>query len=160
MNTRQAVIDMRQNNRCVTLQQIGDATGITREGARQILVKANLPTRHRKPGDRFTCLDCGNPFQIKHRKGRKESKYQSPYCKKCRGKHLRVTLVCSNPRCGKVFERLASGIEYHLKHHNHQDRYYCSKSCNGVDFGLKHGFGAHPEHRVNEVKKLRQAVRE
>ncbi len=158
MNTRQAVVDMRQKNRCATLQQIGDKVGITRARVSQILIDECLPTRHWKLGDRFTCLDCGRLFGFKHRKGRKEVKRLNPYCRKCRGKHLRVTLVCSNPRCGKVFERLASKIEWHLKHHNHQGRYYCSKSCYGVDLGLKHGFGAHPEHRLNEVRKLKQEV--
>ena len=54
------VIRLRKGNPCMTLKQIGDRVGVTRERVRQVLSRAGLPTRALvSPKLRYECPGCG-----------------------------------------------------------------------------------------------------
>lgn len=107
----QRVIDYRQANPCSTGTQIGQALGISRERARQIVVKNGLWHGHIKK--QHECRNCGKPVYHKRM-----------FCnRKCQYEYLHVQIVCDN--CGTIFRRLASDILYRLG----EQHLFCSKKC-------------------------------
>ena len=115
-------IQIRRDNPCATLQQIGDRLGISRERVRQVLVAASLPTHHYKQKHQVACLQCGRTTT--HRR----------YCSmKCRYEYTHIWLEC--PQCHKMFRRPQTGLIHHPTEQN-----YCSRQCLGGHLGRTYGW--------------------
>ena len=126
---------MRQNSPSATLQEIGNAFGLTRERIRQILKQNHLSTKATRPSPyRFNCLNCG--IKSKRR-----------FCsKKCYSEHSRESVYCEV--CNTEVRRLKSRIKYNIFKLNYKHT-FCSKRCQGIHLGNNYGFSIHPEHRKN-----------
>ena len=131
MTRNQKIAEFKKKNPCVTLAEIGKHYGISAERVRQIIKKATGKGCGQMTKPRPLCLNCGLPCkQLTH-----------IYCsRKCYNEARLVTMECYT--CGKLFTRRQSQVmrtatspEYKTK------RYYCSKKCSGVQFGLEYGWG-------------------
>lgn len=125
-----------------TLKQIAAKFGITRERVRQILAKANLPTRHRTPGKSYyACNNCGRVFPPHG--SRSPNIFCSWECFKLYHQANKfATLACDE--CGKLFKLRYTQLSARVKHG--QKHFFCSRSCNGRSVGKNYGFSAHPEN--------------
>ena len=133
---RGAVEQARMKNPCATLEQIGQKFGVSRERIRQILQRANLPTR-RFVQHNFICLQCGKEFTCKWPR-----RFCSPECSR---RYHNPSLVCSE--CGILFERRLKTILHNNGARGYKGRgMWCSKQCFGKWFGNNYGFSAHPEN--------------
>jgi len=143
MNTREQIAQLRQDNPCLTLEQIGYKVGVSRERVRQLLNKEGLPTKHHIR-QRY-CVVCGETIPHYNTKGNTCSM-------KCFKKLHSVTLICT--ACGKEFARKVSDIlDYNarLKHRGtNKSRvgFFCNKKCFGRWLGMMYGckFSTNPQH--------------
>ncbi len=134
-----SVIEIRKVNPCALLKDIGDKVGVTRERVRQILKRANLPTRHYII--KRHCAKCGVPVAggVK-------------YCAKCHHELHHVKLICDT--CGIMFERKLSHILAYPSRMNKRNStlnmkqvgIFCTKKCFGKWAGNHFGFKTHPEN--------------
>jgi len=136
------VIQMRQDNPDMTLLDIGNIVGVTRERVRQILKKAGMETRSAKaaysrqpPHLKFgkPCLKCNKPVpysQLSKSKNPSPSHgYYPKYHKECRPGSLFMDLVC--PYCDKSFQLGMYYYKQRLKRLSvgSQKEIYCSHRC-------------------------------
>jgi hypothetical protein len=112
------IAKMRHDNPCLTLQQIGNKYGISRERVRQVLAKQGTTTKHYIKRQYSECLNCGKQTTNKL------------YCtKKCRTDYNQITLVCDN--CGKSFNRKKSDIIRTSNNENYKGHQFCNSTCTG-----------------------------
>jgi predicted nucleic acid-binding Zn ribbon protein len=124
-NRNLTLVKYRQNNPCLTLQEIGDEFGITRERARQVLSKHNAPTVHKTDKLIMLCRQCGKPCPGK----------RTTFCSnKCSFDYHHVWLTCDY--CGKTFPRMVSLVLLYPSRlaHNPQNYTFCNHSCQGKYF--------------------------
>lgn len=116
-NASQLIIDYRQSNPNMTLVEIGDLVGVSKERVRQILAKANIETRstNRIPKSLPNCKNCGKPVPSRGRL------YCSNECQHPNGK---TKINCHY--CDK--EIILRSAEYRTR--IQRARYiHCSKEC-------------------------------
>ena len=137
-------------NPSATLQIIGDAIGLTRERARQIIVRVNKeaklhgiiePIERISNGGRFQayCIECGkDKYQ-----GKKAYERGSGMCRECK-KAKPIVFFCSG--CGKETIKSTpeeiSSYKQNKKHSKNPSLNFCSKQCSGRWVGANKGFGA------------------
>ena len=113
--SRTRVVELRTHHPHMTLIEIGDEVGVTRERVRQILVSENLETRStaRIPIPMPPCRRCGNPVPYRKRI------FCSAICQRPTGR----TIVNCN-YCGKEISLMTS--TYKTRHaraaHIHRSR--------------------------------------
>jgi IS30 family transposase len=118
---RKAIVDMRNNNHCATLQDIGDNFHLSRERVRQILKSELRPTSHFI--QRYYCINCGKVYIPKHKSG-------LMFCsRKCRKQYLMIPLICDN--CGKLFYRQQNVVLAIEKYKTTRSITTCSYKCRG-----------------------------
>ena len=140
------VIQMRQDNPDMTLLDIGNIVGVTRERVRQILKKAGMETQSAKaaysrqpPHLKFgkPCPKCNKPVpysQLSKSKNTSPSSalihgYYTKYHKECRPGALFMDLVC--PYCDKSFQLDTDEYSRKLERiqNGNQKAIYCSHRC-------------------------------
>ncbi len=113
------IAKMRHDNPCLTLQQIGNKYGISRERVRQVLAKQGAITKHYHEKILYTCLNCG-----------KVTPNKSGICsKKCKTDYNQITLICDN--CGKLFNRVKNDIIRASNNENYKGHQFCNNTCFG-----------------------------
>tara|TARA_B100000949_G_scaffold220277_1_gene220105 strand:+ start:114 stop:803 length:690 start_codon:yes stop_codon:yes gene_type:complete len=136
------VIQLRQDNPEMTLLEIGNIVGVTKERVRQILKKAGMETRSAKaaherqpPHLKFgkPCPTCNKPVQYRQWLNSKNTSpshgYYPIYHIECRPGALFMDLVC--PYCDKSFRLGMYDYNQKLKRLNKgiQKGIYCSHRC-------------------------------
>jgi len=145
-----AIKQIVDKNPSATLQIIGDAIGLTRERARQIIVRVNKeaklhgiiePIERIPNGGRFRayCIECGkDKYQ-----GKKAYERGSGMCRECK-KAKPIVFFCSG--CGKETIKSTpeeiSSYKQNKKHSKNPSLNFCSKQCSGRWVGANKGFGA------------------
>ena len=101
----------------MTLKEIGDAVGYTRERIRQILAKENLSTRSRgrTPKPKPLCQGCSEPVP------RRRMLYCSAECRNPNGK---TTFTCAN--CNTNVTVMTSVYKSRL---SKSSKIYCGRTC-------------------------------
>ena len=128
------ILEIRINNPCATLQQIGNQTKLTRERVRQILNKHGLPTHHYHQRKQYTCLNCGKIITTD----------ATHFCsRKCRHNYSQITVICSE--CNESFVISKTDLIARTKRHI-IPKMFCSKTCFGRWVGKNHG----PKHQNKE----------
>lgn len=119
------VTEIRQSNPCATLEEIGTQIAVSRERVRQILAKAQMPTRHYVSRQLYECLNCGKATTNRR------------FCSsKCAYEYNHPLVMCDY--CGKLFRRLRALLcRPPSRSSNH---YFCSRSCLGKWRAEKYGF--------------------
>ena len=133
-------------NPYATLQEIGDAIGVTRERVRQIIIefKDNPDMepieRHARRGGGFKayCIKCGKEKS----EGKKAYEKSSKVCREC-AKAKPIVFFCSG--CGKetvksIPEEIATWKQ-NKKHVQDPSLNFCSRQCSGHWLGVNKGFG-------------------
>jgi len=117
---RQQVVEYRKNYPEMTLREIGDAVGYTRERIRQILSEENLTTKSSgrlvKPNS--SCQTCGNPVP------RRRMLYCSNECRHPTGK---TTFACAN--CRKSITVMTS---IYKSRTSRSSNIYCGRTCRDI----------------------------
>ena len=142
--------DIVGKNPSATLQIIGDAIGLTKERARQIIIRINVeaklhgtiePIERIQYGGRFQayCIECGkDKYQSK-----KKYESSSKMCHECK-KAKPIVFLCS--ACGKETIKSTpeeiSSYKQNKKHSKNPSLNFCSKQCSGRWIGTNKGFGA------------------
>ena len=129
-STKKRVRELRLANLCMTMSEIADIVGISRQRVFQILQEEGLPTKHYIKKYQYRCLVCGT---IGNRK------FCSDECKK---KWQQVPIVCT--RCGKLFTRNVTQFLKNYRHHNYH--LFCSRYCSGKWSGEYYEFKSHANH--------------
>ena len=134
-NTQKQVIELRNANLFMTMSEIANRVGVSRQRVHQILKKEGIPTGHRIRTKQikkisYNCPMCGTVSSFK---------FCSDECKK---KWQEIPVVCT--RCGKLFTRDRHQFFTNYLHHN--DGLFCSKVCAGKWYGEKYGFKNYPNH--------------
>jgi hypothetical protein len=115
--SRDRVISLRKSNPDMTLIEIGNEIGITKERVRQILASEHLETRstNRIPAPMPLCKQCGMPVPYRKR----------IFCSAiCHRPASRVTVNCHY--CGKEMSLMASVY----KSRSDSSKYiHCSRTC-------------------------------
>ncbi len=133
---REQVKEIRIKNPCLTLEQIGERTGVSRERVRQILAEEGLPTKHQ--GERIgskgrkiiSCLNCGRPTP------------NNKYCSiPCQWIYTHPLVECH--QCHKLFRKAQTDILRKGMEHKY---YFCNRKCLGHWLAENYGWGAFPEH--------------
>jgi Zn finger protein HypA/HybF involved in hydrogenase expression len=110
-------VELRSANLSMTMSEIANNVGVSRQRVFQILQEEGLPTKHHviieKSQYQYQCLACGT---ISPRK------FCSDECKK---KWQQVPVVCT--RCGKLFFRNITQLLHN--YHRHDKGLFCSKHC-------------------------------
>jgi len=115
LNTREQVMELRSADLSMTMSEIANSLGISRQRVFQILRDEGLPTkRYIKLKKRlYQCLVCG---RISPRE------FCSDECKK---KWHQIPIVCT--RCGKLFFRNVTHLLHNYRQHNHG--LFCGRRC-------------------------------
>ena len=126
---KKVVIALRKSNPCATLEEIGQDVNVSRERVRQILNKANLPTRKHLVIN--LCNNCGGNIRRYNR--------NQQFCnKECRRAYSRIQIACSF--CGALKEYRAKEVTWNIEHNGRSsDLFFCSKQCQGKWLGKNHG---------------------
>lgn len=127
------VLAMRKVTPCISMQEIGEKLGITRERVRQILKSAGQPTKHYVA--RHMCAGCGRKLQSNNKSG---------YCQKCSKERNRIPLVCDE--CSTLFYRTKAEVLNRAKQNGYEGKVFCSKHCQGVNLARIARFSIHLEH--------------
>jgi hypothetical protein len=122
------LVQMRLNNPEMTLESIGIHFGITRERARQILVRNGAATRRHL--EYCFCSKCGARHKSSHSK-------EIRLCSECKYHAIRGTYTCY--QCGTDFVRKKS--EQTRRHQTGLD--FCSRQCYGRYCGKNYGWASH-----------------
>ncbi len=126
------ILKIRQSNPCATLQTIANQVDRTRERVRQILTRAEKPTRHYVQKNHYYCMSCGI----------ETPKSLCPDCKKAQ---LYIDVACDY--CGTLNKYNATYVIWETKRHPDK-RYFCNRKCNGKYVAEHFGFIAHPENII------------
>ena len=144
-----SIVDENPN---ISLQEIGDRLGLTRERIRQLINMNNkysslfrytsgeqgLPfidrkklKEHRRISPKYLCDSCG-----------KRSTAPVIKCNKCRVYENREIVVCKN--CNKTVEFLGEKARYRRANRktNKSSNEFCSRKCSSSYIGRHFGFGA------------------
>jgi len=115
--TRSQITELRKNNPNMTLQEIGETVGVSRERVRQILHSEQLETRSvdRIPVPMPLCKTCNNPVPLRKRI------YCSAECQRPEGK---TTLNCHY--CNKEITVMSSIYRARTKR---ATNVHCSRVC-------------------------------
>ena len=115
--SRTRVVELRTHHPHMTLIEIGDEVGVTRERVRQILVSENLETRStaRIPIPMPPCKRCGTPVPYRKRI------FCSAICQRPTGR----TIVNCN-YCGKEISLMTSTYK---TRHARAAHIHCSRTC-------------------------------
>ena len=110
----------------MTLREIGDAVGYTRERIRQILSVENLSTRSRgrvygKP--KSLCLTCNQPVP------RRRMLYCSPECRHPSGKTTFLCVQCNQP--------VTVMTSIYKSRSSRSSNIYCNRTCRDLGHKLK-----------------------
>ena len=133
--THENVVNLRRKNPCLTLQEIGEKCGITRERVRQHLKEAELPTVGL--GKKY-CHYCGKHLNVgekyKSLAPNKTVSFHHYCCFSCwdiirPGK----TIMLECEVCGILFPRKESLVIIRLGRREYQ-HVFCSKKCQGKWF--------------------------
>ena len=107
------IVSLRDQNPCLTLSEIGNLIGVSRQAVWTVLNRARMPTaRYRTMGE---CKVCGAPTK---------KVYCSPSCK-YRNTHIEV--AC--PECGDLKTMRVSVFMARTKRNK---RIFCSHKCQGA----------------------------
>lgn len=123
------VCTLRQQNPCLTLIEIGDQLGVTRERVRQILKKEGMSTRalYVPKYGRFSCVVCDKVFVPERATSTRL------YCSvQCQKEAAMITLSCD--WCGNLFKRPIYKEKPTLARHPGKN-VFCNKHCYGSWFG-------------------------
>lgn len=129
-STRDRVIALRTQNPGLTLQQIGNECGITREAVRKHLVKAGLPTKAASDRRCYFCNRRVEPGGYRRRRPNKNipfAHYRCLSCAKEQKKAKIVLLECDD--CHLLFPRPARIVRAMAKR-GYQHK-FCSRKCMG-----------------------------
>ena len=115
------VCEMRSNHPTFSLQRIGDAFDITREGVRQILFKVGLPTC--RVWQRYLCRNCEKVIKGKNTK----------FCnRQCQYSFCRIPIPCEV--CGRIKLYLKSRVKS-LQAKGMQQHFFCGRRCIAIHMG-------------------------
>ena len=126
-------LELRKTTPCLTLQEVGDKLGVTRERARQLLKAGEMPTKHYHYNSKCHCAKCGKKLKVPS---------QSGLCHDCWATPL-VPLICD--QCGVLFYRRQAQVLNPCQPHT---GYYCSRQCYGKYFGIHYGRGRQPKDKM------------
>jgi len=129
VNRRAEIATLKSTNPCLTLQQIGNKFGITRERVRQILVKERTSTRRPNYGQYSKICPMCKKSQIRGK---------TILCRSCYHHMHTVPLSCE--LCGTIVYRKQSEVIRDFAKANYQ-HIWCSKQCQGKWFGANFGWG-------------------
>lgn len=110
---RDLIIQYRQDDPSLKLQEIGDLVGVSREYARRVLKESGLPTRSYRP--KTLCEFCQKPINGKKAHGACKSKY-------------RFIMLCCVV-CSKPVQRERKQYEWRMKKGIYSHRVYCNRNC-------------------------------
>jgi predicted transcriptional regulator len=114
-NTRKLVIKLRSADLFMTMSEIAQKVGISRQRVHQILQKEGLSTKHKTKKCRYKCPVCGTISTWK-------------FCSvECKRKWQLIPIICS--RCGNLFTRNKYQFLNNYRHHG--NALFCSKHCAG-----------------------------
>ena len=115
--SRIRVVELRTHHPHMTLREIGEELGITRERVRQILTSEKLETRStaRIPIPMPSCKRCGNPVPYRKRL------FCSRICQRPTG---RTIVMCHS--CGKEISLMTS---IYKTRHARAAHIHCSRTC-------------------------------
>ena len=135
-NSKDLVVYLRELSPCMTLAQIGDKVGLTRERVRQLLKVSGLSTAaYRPPPPMVECLNCGKPTIHKM------------FCSShCRWDYAHPLVECSE--CHHLFRRAKSQLSIKKP----GEKLFCSQYCLGKYVGREFGFRRHPENRIPKTE--------
>ena len=111
----------------LTLEEIGQEFGVSRQRVHQILQKEGVDTHHVTIR---ICSSCGKKL---------DSKPKSGLCRECGKKSTIATLTCVE--CGVTFPRKRA-----LAKRKKSGGVFCSRHCHGIYVAKHFGFIAHPEN--------------
>lgn len=121
---------LREQNPCMSLIEIANTVGISKQRVSKILMANNLPTCSTNRIGLITsnCLYCGKEF-IRFLYSKEKVKGILPtYCsRRCSSMHCRVTLICDH--CGKVYDVPQSNIIANYKRYNPKHFFYSRECC-------------------------------
>jgi hypothetical protein len=124
--TSSKVIALKTKYPCMTLRDIGIKVGVSRERVRQLLVKANMPTKIIKP--KIVCEDCGKLLTHPNKYGR---------CRQCLHKSKLTPVTCDNS--GRLLYRMQGAILGSFTRPNYKGRFFCDRHCFGHWVGSNYG---------------------
>jgi DNA-binding XRE family transcriptional regulator len=125
-NSRKQIIELRSINISMTMSEIANIVGISRQRVFQILREEGLPTKHYNSLKKYNyqCPVCGTISP---------HKFCSNECKK---KWQQVPVICS--RCGKLFFRDLTQFLHNYR--DHSQSLFCSKDCAAKWLGEMYGY--------------------
>lgn len=136
---RGLVVALRQKNPCLTLQEVGDTVGVSRERVRQILAAEGRPTRRSYA---HTCQSCGKRTEQENKLGLCQA------CKTLLWTFADIPCFCG---CGKIVRKRVAVIANNARHGG-QGRVFYNRTCFGRWAGRNRGWG---RNQLPETAKLR-----
>ena len=115
-DTKVLAVQLRYKNPYMTLQQIADRCGVSKQRIYAIFKKYRIPKRPQKLKTLPYCKNCGLI-----------SWYRSKFCSVfCRKDYFLVKLSCS--QCGKPIERKKKDVKYKIRKLQ-QYNFFCDLEC-------------------------------
>lgn len=118
--------------------------------------------KHRQPDSQgterpyieFLCDQCGKSHSRPRKEMREEKNFCSPKCYYDSLGHGSIKLICSNPECGKSFDKKRS----HLNG-SKSGLYFCCRVCKDIGQRLESGLTQiHPDHYGTDKKVDHRAI--
>lgn len=135
----------------MTLQQIADLVGLTRERIRQILKANGLPTRRLQP-NLFPCRICGKSldrFRRWYQVSQPPTRRSIQVCFSC----IRAVRDTCVAYCFICLKRVSFYSSAQIRRKVLKDRYFCSRKCLGEYLGKRYGFAARKFRAAVEAQK-------
>ena len=139
LNTRKQVMELRSANLTMTLSEIANTVGLSRQRVFQILREEGLPTKHfiRIKKYQYQCLLCGTISPHK-------------FCSnECQKKWQQVPVTCT--RCGQLFYRNITQLLHNYRHHD--KGLFCSKHCGAKWLAEIYGFKSSQSNSESRLRK-------
>ena len=134
MTRKESIVQLKKENPHLTLELIGEETGVSREYVRQVLSDAGVATGKTQP----SCYGCGTLLYPSKNRPYMDLQTGHRYCRACRHDMVWGTYSCHN--CQKdVIRRKRDVLRATPKY------IFCDKTCQGQyigkHFGRKSGSG-------------------
>ena len=125
VGAREHTIKLRKRNPCMTLQDIGDKCGVTKERVRQILQSEGMETKHIDNRTKYYCSRCGKRIFGPYIRN-DGIKMPRKLCNTCYDEWHHVKVTCSV--CGKEFE-IKTGVLMARLRRSKSKEIICSIAC-------------------------------
>jgi sulfur relay (sulfurtransferase) DsrC/TusE family protein len=134
MTTFDRVCLLREGDATLSLGQIAERVGVTRQRVHQILKEDGLATARVFTSKHPPCPGCGKRRPWRHKR---------EVCNACRAKTVSVRLRCDH--CSVLFYRRRYYTPFNPKRAS-QNWIFCSKRCQGKNLAALYGFKVFPEN--------------